>query len=301
TVIQVMSRWKDTASAKVKDMYAQGDYNKPVRLLLVLEPNQTTQEARGDWQGKPFVKFIFEWENTDENEKGYLEISGYEDWPGMDLRWDIDSGNIWGSGPGLLALGDAAALQTTEFRDAQGLEKAVKPPLTAPIFLKNKGVNQTPGGVTFYDPFAAHSATVEPIYNVQPGVLNALQTSIQRHEYRINEVYYKDLFLMLATTDRREITAREVEEKHQEKLLNLGPALMRTHRDTLSRAIIRIYRMLDRKGVFPPAPPELKGRSLSIRYTSALAYAQRAAGASALERFFGFTGNISAAYPQVKH
>lgn len=301
TVIQVMSRWKDTASQKVKDLYQQGEYNKPVRLLLVLEPNQTEQETRGDWNGKPFVKFIFEWDSELEGDKGYLEVSGYDDWPGFDLRWDIDSGNIWGSGPGLLALGDAAALQTTEFRDAQGLEKAVKPSLTAPIFLKNKGVNQTPGGVTYFDPFAANAAKVEPIYTVQPGVLQALQSSVARHEMRINEVYYKDLFLMLATTDRREITAREVEEKHQEKLINLGPALMRTHRDTLSRAIIRIYRMLDRKKVFPPAPPELSGRSLSIRYTSALAYAQRAAGASALERFFGFTGNLVAAYPQVKH
>lgn len=301
TVIQVMSKWPETASKIVKDLYAQGEYNKSVRLLLVIEPNQKVQEGRADWQGKDFVKFIFEWSNDDENEKAYLEISGYEDWPGFDLRWDIDSGNIWGSGPGLLALGDAAALQTTEFRDAQGLEKAVKPPLTAPIFLKNKGVNQTPGGVTYYDPFAANSAKVEPIYNVQPGVLQALQSSVARHEMRINEVYYKDLFLMLATTDRREITAREVEEKHQEKLINLGPALMRTHRDTLSRAIIRIYRMLDRAGMFPPAPAELRGRSLSIRYTSALAYAQRAAGASSLERFFGFTGNIIAAYPQVKH
>lgn len=301
TVLQVMSRWKDTASQQVKDLYLAGDYNKSVRLLLVIEPNQITQDARGDWRSKPFVKFIFEWSNDTEGEPGYLEVSGYEDWPGFDLRWDIDSGNIWGSGPGLLALGDAAALQTTEFRDAQGLEKAVKPPLTAPIFLKNKGVNQTPGGVTYFDPYAANQAKVEPIYSVQPGVLQALQSSIARHEYRINEVYYKDLFLMLATTDRREITAREVEEKHQEKLLNLGPALMRTHRDTLSRAIIRIYRMLDRKNIFPPAPPELRGRSLSLRYTSALAYAQRAAGASSLERFFGFTGNISAAYPQVRH
>lgn len=301
SVIQLMSRWGETASKDVKELYRLGEYNKTVDCLLVIEANQNLTEGRADWRGKPFVKFFFEKKSEGETERDYLEISGYEDWPGFDLRWDIDSGNIWGSGPGLLALGDAAALQTTEFRDAQGLEKAVKPPLTAPIFLKNKGINQTPGGVTYFDPFAANQAKVEPIYSIQPGVLQALRETIQRHEFRINEVYYKDLFLMLASTDRREITAREVEEKHAEKLLNLGPALMRVHRDTLSRAIIRMYKMLDRAGLFPEAPPELKERTLSIRYTSSLAYAQRAAGASALERFFGFTGNISAAYPQVKH
>jgi len=153
--------------------------------------------------------------------------------------------------------------------------------------------------VTYVDPYTSNGAKVEPIYNIQAGVLGSLLNDIERHERRINEVYYKDLFLMLANTDRREITAREVEEKHEEKLLNLGPVLMRTHRDALSNAIIRVYRILDASGAFPPAPAELRGRQLSIRYISALAYAQRAAGATALERFFGFTGNLAAAYPQI--
>lgn len=301
TVINIMSRWRDTASAKVKEAYDKGNYNNPIKLIQVLEQNQEFEEDRSDWRGKPWVKFIFEESIKDDGEDKYLELSGYDEWPGFDLRWDLASGNIWGWGPGLLALGDAAALQTVEFRDAQAIEKAVKPSLQAPIYLKNQPISQTPGGVTYIDPYAATNTKVEPIYQIMPGILQALITSIERHERRINEVYFKDLFLMLATTDRREITAREVEEKHQEKLLMLGPTLMRTHRDTLDRAIIRIYRILKEAGAFPPAPPELDQRKLGIRYTSALAYAQRAAGASALERFFGFTGNIIAAYPQVQH
>jgi hypothetical protein len=301
SVINIMSRWKDSASARVKEAYDKGNYNQKFTLIQVIEPNQIIDPDRGDWHGKPWVKFIFEENVKDEGENFYLETSGFEEWPGFNLRWELASGNIWGWGPGLLALGDAAALQTVEFRDAQGIEKAVKPMLQAPIFLKNQPISQTPGGVTYVDPYQANQAKVEPIYQIQPGILQALIQSIERHERRINEVYFKDLFLMLATTDRREITAREVEEKHQEKLLNLGPVLMRTHRDALNNAIIRIYRILDSAGVFPPAPPELKQRALSVRYVSSLAYAQRAAGASALERFFGFTGNLAGVYPQVIH
>lgn len=301
TCINIMSRWKDTASSKVKEAYDRGDYNNKFRILQVIEPNQLIETDRKDWKGKPYVKFIWEKAETAEGENNYLEISGYEEWPGFSIRWELASGNVWGWGPGLLALGDAAALQTVEFNDARAIEKAVKPPLQSPAFLKNQNVNQTPGGVTYYDPYTANGAKVEPIYQIQPGVLQALIASIERHERRINEVYFKDLFLMLATTDRREITAREVEEKHQEKLLNLGPVLMRTHRDALNNAIIRIYRIIASEGGFPPAPKELQGREIAVRYTSALAYAQRAAGASALERFFGFTGNIAAAYPEVRH
>lgn len=302
TCLQLVGKYQDKVSAKVKEAYDKGNYQTPFIIYEIIEPNQELAgEGRADWRGKPWVKFVFEEGVKEDGEAAYLDLSGYNEWPGFNLRWDIASGNTWGFGPGLIALGDAAALQTLEFRDAQAVEKAVKPPLGAPIQLKNKPISHAPGGVTYYDPFSSNSGKVEPLYNISPGVLQALSAKIEKAEYRINEVYFKDLFLMLASTDRREITAREVEEKHQEKLFALGPVLQRTHRDALNNAIIRSYNILDKAGAFPPAPPELQKRLLSVRYTSALAFAQRAAGASSLERFFGFTGNLIAAYPSVKH
>lgn len=304
TTLQIVGKWGlDKVSRKVKEAYDKGDYQNPFVVIEIIEPNQLLNDGRGDWKGKPWVKFVFEEAVKDDGEDKYLEIGGYNEWPGFNLRWDLASGNTWGWGPGLLALGDAAALQTLEFRDAQAVEKAVKPPLVAPIHLKNRPISHAPGGVTYYDPYStnAPNSQVAPMYTIAPGVLQALESKIARAEFRINTVYYKDLFLMLATTDRREITAREVEEKHQEKLFALGPVLQRTHRDALNNAIIRCYRILDEAGKFPPAPDELKQRLLAVQYTSALAFAQRAAGASSLERFFGFTGNIAAAYPQVRH
>ena len=291
----------EKCSRPVRDAYDRGDYHIPFTVIEIVEPNRLHDSDKADWRGKPWVKFTFEENVKDDGEQYYLELAGYPDFPGFNLRWDLASGNTWGWGPGLLALGDAAALQTLEFRDAQAVEKAVKPPLGAPTFLKNQPISHAPGGITYYDPYAANNAKVEPLYTIAPGVLQALITKIEKAEFRVNQVYYKDLFLMLATSDRREITAREVDEKHEEKLFALGPVLQRTHRDALSQAIIRVYNILDRKGVFPPAPAELRDRLLSIQYTSALAYAQRAAGAASLERFFGFTGNLAAVYPKVRH
>ena len=302
TTLQIVGKWGlEKVSVRVREAYDRGNYQTPFSVIEIIEPNQDIVSGRGDWRSKPWVKFVFEESVKEEGESYYLELGGYREWPGFNLRWDLASGNTWGWGPGLLALGDAAALQTLEFRDAQAVEKAVKPPLRAPVHLKNRPISHAPGGITYYDPYTATNAQVEPMYTIAPGILQALESKIARAEFRINTVYYKDLFLMLATTDRREITAREVEEKHQEKLFALGPVLQRTHRDALNNAIIRCYRILDAAGRFPPAPEELRKRLLTVRYTSALAFAQRAAGASSLERFFGFTGNISAAYPGVRH
>ena len=298
TTLDLMSRWGNRVSPVVKQAYDKGDYNTKFRVWYVIEPNQR-QDTSALWRGKPWVKFVYEESNTEEGENAFLEISGYNEWPGFDLRWRVGSGNVWGTGCGSLALGDAASLQTYEFRDAQAVEKGVKPPLKAPIFLRNKPINQAAGGVTYYDPYTANNSEVGALYSISPGILSAIANRIVDIERRINEVYYKDLFLMLATSDRREITAREVEEKHSEKLLALGPVLQRTHRDTLDNALARVYRMLDAAGAFPPAPSEFKNQAIGPRYTSALAYAQRAAGAASIERFFGFLGNISQAFPKV--
>lgn len=301
TAINLVAKYgKDKVGDEVRRAYDNGDYSEKFKVHVCVEENIGLDEERADWAGKPWVRFTYLDINNTEGEREYLELSGYSEYPFAGLRWEIPSGNIWAEGPGLVALGDSIALQTYEFRDAQAIERGVKPPLQAPTALKT-GLSHVPGAITYYSPFETNNAKAEPIYTISPGILTALDNKITKHEMRINEAYYKDLFLMLSQTDRREITAREVEEKHEEKLLNLGPVLQRTHRDALSRAIIRTYRACEEAGLFPDAPPELKGQQIGIEYTSALAYAQRAVGATAIERFFGFTGNISAIFPQVRH
>jgi len=53
-------------------------------------------------------------------------------------------------------------------------------------------------------------------------------------ENRIERSFYVDLFLMLANSDRRQITAREIEERHEEKMLMLGPVLQRLNDELLA-------------------------------------------------------------------
>lgn len=301
TAINLVRKYgRERVGRDVLKSYENGDYSEPFLVHVCIEQNEALDPEKADWAGKEWVRMTYLDINADEGEDNFLEVSGYDEYPFASIRWEIPSGNIWAEGPGLTVLGDAISLQTYEFRDAQGVERAIKPPLQAPTALR-KGVSHIPGGVTFYSPYETNGAKAEPVYTISPGILSAIDNKITKHEMRINEGYYKDLFLMLSQTDRREITAREVEEKHEEKLLNLGPVLQRTHRDSLSRVILRTYRACDAAGLFPPPPPELKNQRIGIEYTSALAYAQRAVGATAIERLFGFSGNIAPIFPQVRH
>lgn len=57
---------------------------------------------------------------------------------------------------------------------------------------------------------------ISSAYEGNPAVLSPLLEDEQQLRERINRFMFADLFLMLANSDRRQITAREIEERHEE-------------------------------------------------------------------------------------
>ena len=85
---------------------------------------------------------------------------------------------------------------------------------------------------------------------------------------------------MLDQIDKGQMTAREVMERTQEKLQQLGPVVERLLSEFLNPIIERVYSVLDRAGVFPPVEDEelldqLNGQEVKIEYISPLAQAQK--------------------------
>jgi hypothetical protein len=290
----------ENVSRSVKDKYNKNALDDLVWCVFVIEPNmQQEPDLRGP-RGMPFVAVWLERDGIrDEDEKNkVLRRRGYRDWPVSAARWDVQSGEVYGSGPGLDALGDAKALQVLERRKAQAIDKLVTPPLQSPSQPGVK-VSNLPGEVTFIGAQAGQAAIVRPLYEQNGQGIQAISAEIQRHEERINRAYYADLFLMLAQSTRREITAREVEERHEEKLLALGPVLERLHSEALNVAIERAFMIAFRADLIPPPPDEIQGMDLRIEYTSILAQAQKAVAVGGIERLFGFVGNLAAGDPTV--
>jgi len=108
------------------------------------------------------------------------------------------------------------------------------------------------------------------------------------------------LFLTLKglsqTTER---TATEIIQRKQEMLLQLSPMLERIFSEALDPAVRRIAKIAARAGLLPPMPREMRGHSIEIQYTSALAIAQRGAGTTGIERLMGFVGSIAGVHPEV--
>lgn len=106
---------------------------------------------------------------------------------------------------------------------------------------------------------------------------------------------------MLASTDRRQITAREIEERHEEKLLALGPVLEQLNQDLLDPLIDIAFDMHFKQGYFDdlPLPEELRGIPLKVEYISIMAQAQKLIGITGVERFVGFVGQVASVDPAV--
>ena len=299
TVWQVVERFGiDNVSMATEQAYKNGQYDTWVVLIHVIQPNIDYKEGAPGRKGKPIMSCNYERDGEDGDNHVFLSEGGYFEQPVVAPRWGIRGSDVYGDRcPAMEALGDVKQLQFETLRKSEAIDKLVDPPMQAPPQLKNQPWSTLPGGVSYIDQTQLQGG-LRPIYEVNPR-LNEMMLDIVDVQRRINDAFYVDLFRMLSLTDRREITAREVEEKHEEKLLMLGPVLERLHNELLDPIIDRIFGIMGRNNMLPPPPQELQGIDLRVEYISVLAQAQRSVGIGAIERLSGFIGNIAQFNPDV--
>ncbi len=95
------------------------------------------------------------------------------------------------------------------------------------------------------------------------------------------------------------MTATEVAERHEEKMLMLGPVLERLHNELLSPLIDLTFDRCMDAGILPPPPRELEGQEISVEFISVLAQAQRAIAAQGVDRLLGTVAQLSPIKPDV--
>lgn len=284
----------ENCSTVVKNMFDRGSLDQWVRLIHAIEPRADRDIRKRDAKNMPWMSVYFE---VGGNPDKYLRESGFKEFPGVCPRWSTIGGDIYGNSPGMEALGDVKQLQHEQLRKAQGIDFKTKPPLQAPTSMKNRDVEMLPGGVTFVDA-ANPQGGIKTAFEVNLD-LSHLLADIQDVRERIRGAFYADLFLMLANATDTRMTATEVAERHEEKLLMLGPVLERLHNELLNPLIdITFTRMLE-AGILPPPPPELQGMDLDVEFVSMLAQAQRAVGVNSVDRFVNSLGGVATVKPDV--
>lgn len=286
TVKQVVDEFGiDNVSITVKSLYNDKNYDAWVDIVHAIEPRDDRKRGKIDNLNMPWRSVYFE--KGGDSDK-VLRESGFRRFPALCPRWAISGGNIYGESPGMESLGDIKQLQHQQLRKAQGIDRQINPPLQAPTSVKNNEVDTLPGGVTYVDQTGAGRA-IQPIYDINLN-LNYLTQDIQDVRQRINSSFYADLFLMLSNMTDTRMTATEVAERHEEKLLMLGPVTERLNTELLSLLIDLTFDRIIETGIAPPPPDELAGLDIQVEYISTLAQAQRAVGVNSIDRFVGSIG-----------
>ena len=298
TVLQVVERFgRENCSASTQNAYDAQQYDQWLEVLHVIEPNRNYKKGALGTRGKRWLSVWCELTGDVEAVQGILGESGYDEFPVMAPRWARTGEDVYGHSPGMEALGDCKALQWLEQKKAAVVEKIIDPPMKGPSSLQNSPVSLLPGGMTFVDGLTP-SSSFEPAIVVPPQAVPVVGAEIAQHETRVKRAYYADLWLLLSESAGT-MTAREVIERREEKLLQLGAVLEALQDELLVPLIDRVFSILLRKGLLPPPPEELSGAPLKTEYISIMAQAQKLLGTTAVERLVTFAGNMAAVKPEV--
>ena len=292
-------------SVAVQDQWKSRQLENTVHILHVIEPRADQERDPESLSPKhmPFKSCYIELGGDDDKQ---LRESGFKRFPVLAPRWSVAGGDVYGTSPGMEALGDIRQLQQEQLRKGQAIDYMVRPPLQVPSQLKDRESELFPGGLNYVDP-----GTMLPFDQVTPngGVRSAFEVKleldhllidIQDVRERVRSSFYADLFLMLAMSGpNTRMTATEVAERHEEKLLALGPVLERLHNELLQPLIDITFDQMAENGLLPPPPEEIAGMELSVEFVSILAQAQRAVGSNSVDRFMGNVMQISQVKPDV--
>lgn len=286
TTAQMVSEFGyENVPQRVQQEYANKKYNNTHTVRHLIAPNRDRKYGKIGNKNMPFVSVYW----TDGHPR-FLRESGYEDFPVIASRWELKRPNdSYGRGPGWRVLGDVKMLQKMQKKKLEALDKSIDPPLMVSSKVQGE-VNLFPGGLTRYN--STTDAGVKPIYQVQPDLQNT-EYSIEKTRKSISEQFFADLFLMISNVDAGKMTATEVAERAQEKMMILGPVLERLKNELLDPLIERAFNICNRAGILPPPPEEIQGRELHVSYISMIAQAQKATGLNSIRQAAQFAAELA--------
>lgn len=298
---------RDVLSMSVRNAWDRGNYEQPVDVVWMVYPNDAADGSKIGGKYLPFASCYYERNLVGKDgEQRFLRESGFKSNPIFVPRWHVTSAeDAYGTDcPGMLTLGDVKQLQGMQRKEGQAIEKMVDPPLAGPPSMRNQKVSLLSGDLTYDDSRDAGKG-VRALHEVPPAAVEVIGNNSDKVRYRIQRGFYEDLFLMLARSDEargsQPPTAREVDERHEEKLIALGPVLDRTNDELLDPLVDRVFMIMNEAGMIPDAPQELEGAEIKPEYTSILAQAQKLLGVVSLDRFMTTAANLAAAWPEAVH
>ena len=265
-----------------------------VILLHAMERNTDRDVTKIDNKNMPWTSVTYEFDRDNKDDKP-LRSSGYRTKSFAVPRWSVSSGNIYGNGPGDIALGDQKQLQKLASLLLLAVEKDLKPPLIGPDIDVATGPNE----LTIVDKInSSNRPVVDTLYRTTTDISKLAALIIDTQD-RIRKAYFNDLFFTQAQVTDPKKTATQVRAEQRELLRLLGPITQRMTPELLQDLILRCFDIeLNRSGL-PEVPEILIGRELKVEIISSLSKAQELGVITPIEQMIATIGLMAEAWPQV--
>lgn len=270
-----------SVSDKVRDAYDNKQYDDKVKVIHAVYPRVERDWGKKDASNMPWASCYFEHEECHP-----LQESGFPEFPYLIVRWAKNSGELYGTSPGMTALPDVKMLQAMTLSLIKLTQKAADPPM----WLKDDGaVGQTrtmPGGINYWRGNPNDGVMLQPV-SLQG--IQFLSEHIAKIKEQIARTFFADIMRM---TDRANMTATEVVQRTAEQMRLLGPLIGRLEAEMLGPLIERTFGILTRMGLLPPAPESMQDEEFTVEYVSPIATAQKQQSAAGIVQAMQIVGSM---------
>jgi hypothetical protein len=246
TVKQLIEKFGyENCPSKVQTAKDQGQLDQKFQVTHMTQPNPYYVEGSELSEKKRFMSIWLD-QVTQDGATNVYKLSGYDYNPALGVRWDIIGEDTYGTGCGEVSLGDAKQLQLLEKRKLQAIEMTIMPNMLADSSLRNQKTSNLPGGKTYVNGLINGNAGYKPAYQINP-FINEMREEIARVEAKLNEAFFKDLFLAVSQLgDQPNITATQINTIREEKLMMLGPVLERLNDELLGPIIDIVFNIMSK-------------------------------------------------------
>ena len=284
SVRAAFQQFGEAISTSTKGLITKDPYEE-ISILHAVYPINDFDPKKHDRKNMPFESVYMEYKNLNE-----LSVAGFKEFPFVVPRYLKASHEIYGRSPAMTALPDVKMLNEMSKTTIKAAQKQVDPPL----LVRDDGfllpVRTVPGGLNFY-----RSGTRDRIEPLNIGANNPLGLNMEEQRRNsIRNVFYVNQLMM---QQGPEMTATEVIQRNEEKMILLGPVLGRLQSELLKPLIDRCFAIMVRKNIFPPAPEIISGRDVEIEYVSPLAKAQKSTELQSIIRGIEIMGQLANVAP----
>jgi hypothetical protein len=259
---------------KIAELAEKGDQTRIVFYHHVLR-NDGWRKGMLGLRGKAWASRY-----TCEIDGALVREAGYAEMPFFAPRWEVDTGQVYGTGPGFIALASARAHQRMDEATLRAAQRAADPTILAPDrgdWPLNGRIR--PGAVVYGGIDVRGNPMLRPL-----DLSGSTGLTMEEKRAKMEEIKDAFHYTLMSLQGRTGMTATEVLAITEERQRLYAPHMGRVQEEFLAPKIARRFGLLWRAGQLPPPPPDMQGVDLQVDYQSAAAAAQKSAeGVRALQ------------------